>query len=136
MSSKLRLWSFGIFALVFISVGFFLGKYFFFNGAATPAATDNRLADNSVRNENKLSGSDVSFTGKITALVGTADEPGTHKLVDAGGKTLAYLESRKIDLDFIIPGVSVEVRGVISKRLGGGVALVDVQSLRYRGSSE
>lgn len=60
---------------------------------------------------------------------------GTHKLVDAQGQTLAILTSRKLDLDFTVPGV-VEVRGKILKTLEEGKPLLQVESLGYRRSGE
>lgn len=131
-----RFWLLGLTLPVFVLIGFFLGDRTIFrpSPAALTAAANNQFVKDTVSNENKLSGSFISLNGSITPILGAAEGEGTHKLVNEQGKTLAFLISRKLDLNFIIPGLSVEVRGVISKKLGNGLMLVDVQSLRYRGS--
>ncbi len=131
-----RFWLLGLTLPLLVLIGFFLGDRFLFklSPAALTGAVNNQLVTDTVSNENKLSGSFISLSGSITPVLGAVEGEGTHKLVDASGKTLALLTSRKLDLSFIIPGLSVEVRGVISKKLGNGLMLVDVQSLRYRSS--
>lgn len=89
---------------------------------ATPAAGENQ--------EGKL-----TLTGTITPL-STPEDSGTHKLVGAQGQVLAFLMSRKLDLNFTVPGVVVEVSGKVTRTLTDGTPLLQVESLKYRRAGE
>lgn len=73
----------------------------------------------------------VVLAGTVLPL-GVPQEGGTHQLVDAAGQTLAILVSRKLDLNFTVPGMEVEVSGKVLKSLADGKPLLQVESLKYR----
>ena len=58
--------------------------------------------------------------------------PATHRLVDPSGKVLVLLFSNKIDLNFTVPGMSVEVGGELLKSFPNGESLIKVESLSYK----
>jgi hypothetical protein len=73
----------------------------------------------------------VVLAGTVLPL-SVPQDAGTHQLVDAAGQTLAILMSRKLDLNFTVPGMEVEVSGKVLKSLADGKPLLQVESLKYR----
>lgn len=71
-----------------------------------------------------------SYSGTIVKVEGDPIN-GTHLLLDKDGKTMAYLESRKIDLK-ILEQTSVVLEGARERMVEVGVPLLLVEKVNFR----
>lgn len=77
-------------------------------------------------------GRKLRATGVVETFSDPLLSPATHRLVDPSGKLLVLLFSNKIDLNFTVPGMSVEVSGELFKSFPNGESLIKVESLSYK----